>query len=93
MIKEIKVILEKQIPMGGFKFIVEEMVPNPPGFPIENPIKGDTVTIFDDVQQVLQSWTDENGTYFEPKLPVGSYTWKVEFAGYDTKQGTVTVEV
>lgn len=91
MIKEIKVILQKQIPTGGLRFTVVEMVPVEGGFPKEQPLQGATVTILQSGRMIFKGSTDANGIYQETGFPLGSYDWAVELAGYGAKQGAETV--
>lgn len=93
MLKEIKVILQKQVSTGGLKFTVVEMVSNPAGgFPIESPLSGASVTILQGVNQIYKGTTDGSGVYQADYLPVDSYTYRVELNGYSTQEKLVTVE-
>ena len=95
MIKEIKVILERALLTGGLKFIVVEMViPPEGGFPIEEPLQGVTIAIFQGNSTVpaIIGQTDNSGIYLEPVLPVGSYKYTISLDGWKTKQGTEIVE-
>lgn len=93
MIKDVLVILEKQIPTGGLNIkVVEMVILNPGDFPTQKPLKGATVTLSQNGQQVLQGSTDEGGIYLVLGLPLGSYGLNVELSDYATKQSTETVE-
>ena len=92
MIKEIKIILEKEIPTGGLRFTVVEMAPTEGGFSKESPIPNVTISILKDGCQVFRGWSNENGVYQETGLPLGLYDFNVTLDGYKTKVGVATVE-
>ncbi len=91
MIKEIKIILERQTPTGGLRFTIVEMVPTT-SFPIEKSIPNAAISILKDGNQVSRGWTNENGVYQETGLPLGLYDFNVTLDGYKTKAGVATVE-